>query len=144
MHDPARDALLVLNCNRSDEVVRWSATLNLMELASLDGWRMRLTVNARQLARAPLGPWLRSHYLLFLGEGFNRFRSPRGIRPSAGRYSAFCRIKSNSPSGIQGTGCPHRSSFSASHPDEFHSASHMGARRHCDCVRAIQNSASRR
>ena len=28
---------------------------------------------ARELARAPLGAWIRSHYLLFLGEGFDRF-----------------------------------------------------------------------
>jgi tetratricopeptide (TPR) repeat protein len=73
MHDPARDALLVLTATAQMKFVRWSATLNLMELASLDGTEDAFDGYARQLARAPLGPWLRSHYLLFLGEGFNRF-----------------------------------------------------------------------
>jgi len=27
---------------------------------------------ARELAQAQLGPWLRAHYLLYLGEGMNR------------------------------------------------------------------------
>jgi tetratricopeptide (TPR) repeat protein len=73
MHDPARDALLVLTATAQMKFVRWSATLNLMELASLDGMEDAFDGYAYQLARAPLGPWIRSHYLLFLGEGFNRF-----------------------------------------------------------------------
>jgi tetratricopeptide (TPR) repeat protein len=73
MHDPARDALLVLTATAQTKFVRWSATLNLMELASLDGMEEPFDGYARELARAPLGPWLRSHYLLFVGEGFGRF-----------------------------------------------------------------------
>ena len=37
MHDAARDAHLVLSATAQTKFVRWSATLNLMELASLDG-----------------------------------------------------------------------------------------------------------
>ena len=73
LHDAARDALLVLTATAQTKFVRWSATLNLMELASLDGMEDAFDGYARELARTPLGPWLRSHYLLFLGEGFNRF-----------------------------------------------------------------------
>lgn len=73
MHDPARDAHLVLTATAQTKFVRWSATLNLMELAGLDGMEDAFDGYARELARAPLGPWIRSHYLLFLGEGFNRF-----------------------------------------------------------------------
>jgi tetratricopeptide (TPR) repeat protein len=73
MHDPARDAHLVLTSTAQMKFVRWSATLNLMELASLDGMEEAFDGYARELVRAPLGPWIRSHYLLFLGEGFNRF-----------------------------------------------------------------------
>jgi hypothetical protein len=47
--------------------------VNLMELASLDGMEEVFDDYARELARAPLGAWVRSHYLLFLGEGFHRF-----------------------------------------------------------------------
>jgi tetratricopeptide (TPR) repeat protein len=73
MYAPARDAHLVLTATAQTKLVRWSATLNLMELAGLDGMETEFDGYARELARAPLGPWIRSHYLLFLGEGFNRF-----------------------------------------------------------------------
>jgi tetratricopeptide (TPR) repeat protein len=73
MHDPARDALLVLTATAQTKFVRWSATLNLMELAGINGMEDVFDGYARELARAPLGPWIRSHYLLFLGEGFGRF-----------------------------------------------------------------------
>jgi tetratricopeptide (TPR) repeat protein len=73
MHDSARDAHLILTATAQTKFVRWSATLNLMELASLDGMEERFDTYARELSPAPLGAWLKSHYLLFLGEGFHRF-----------------------------------------------------------------------
>ena len=73
MHSPARDAHLILTATAQTKLVRWSATLNLMELAGLDGMENSFDVYARELARAPLGAWVRSHYLLFLGEGLHRF-----------------------------------------------------------------------
>jgi tetratricopeptide (TPR) repeat protein len=73
MHDSARDAHLILAATAQTKFVRWSATLNLMELASLDGMEEQFDTYARELARWPIGVWIRSHYLLFLGEGFCRF-----------------------------------------------------------------------
>jgi len=73
MHDSARDTHLVLSATAQTKFVRWSAELNLMELASLDGMEEAFDTYARDLARAPMGAWIRSHYLLFLGEGFDRF-----------------------------------------------------------------------
>jgi tetratricopeptide (TPR) repeat protein len=73
MIDPARDAQLILAATAQTKFARWSATLNLMELASLEGMEEAFDTYARELARAPLGAWVRSHYLLFLGEGFHRF-----------------------------------------------------------------------
>jgi len=73
LRDAARDAHLVLAATAQTKVVRWSATLNLMELASLDSMEEVFDTYARELAQAPLGAWIRSHYLLFLGEGFQRF-----------------------------------------------------------------------
>jgi tetratricopeptide (TPR) repeat protein len=73
MYDPARDAHLILAATAQTKFARWSATLNLMELASLDGMEEAFDRYARELARAPLGAWVRSHYLLFLGEGCYRF-----------------------------------------------------------------------
>jgi tetratricopeptide (TPR) repeat protein len=73
MHESARDAHLVLAATSQSKFVRWSATLNLMELASLDGMADVFDTYARELSVEPLGPWVRSHYLLFLGEGMHRF-----------------------------------------------------------------------
>jgi hypothetical protein len=55
-----------------------------MELASLDSMPDVFDGYARELAKGPLGPWLRSHYLLFLGEGHDRLgREDAGIEALA-------------------------------------------------------------
>jgi tetratricopeptide (TPR) repeat protein len=73
LYESARDAHLILTATAQTKFVRWSATLNLMELASLEGNANTFDTCARELADAPLGVWIRAHYLLFLGEGFHRF-----------------------------------------------------------------------
>ena len=73
LHDAARDAHLILAATAQSKLVRGSATVNLMELASLDGMKDAFDSYARELAASPLGPWIRAHYLLFLGEGLTRF-----------------------------------------------------------------------
>jgi tetratricopeptide (TPR) repeat protein len=73
LRDSARDTHLILAATAQSKLVRWTAGLNLMELASLDGQEDVFDGYARELARAPMGAWIRSHYLLFLGEGFSRF-----------------------------------------------------------------------
>jgi tetratricopeptide (TPR) repeat protein len=73
MHDAARDSHLILAATAQAKFTRWSATLNLMELAGLDGMEDAFDNYSHELARAPMGAWVRSHYLLFLGEGLHRF-----------------------------------------------------------------------
>ena len=73
IRDSARDAHLILAATAQTKTLRWSASLNLMELASLNGDEKSFNAYASELAQAPLGVWVRSHYLLFLGEGFARF-----------------------------------------------------------------------
>jgi tetratricopeptide (TPR) repeat protein len=73
LHAAARDAHLILTATAQSRLARGSATVNLMELASLDGMRQAFEGYARELATSPLSPWTRAHYLLFLGEGFGRF-----------------------------------------------------------------------
>jgi tetratricopeptide (TPR) repeat protein len=73
LHDAARDAHLILVATAQTKLVRWSATLNLMELSGLEGNQEAFDGYARELAREPLNAWVRAHYLLFLGEGFARF-----------------------------------------------------------------------
>jgi tetratricopeptide (TPR) repeat protein len=78
MRDAARDANLLLTATAQTQWVRWQATVNLLELASQDGMEEAFDAYAAQLRRCALGPLLRSHFLLFLGEGLERF----------GRYEA--------------------------------------------------------
>jgi tetratricopeptide (TPR) repeat protein len=72
LRDAARDTHLILAATAQSKMVRGQATINLMELASVDGIPDAFDAYARELAQMPLGPWLRSHYLLFLGEGMSR------------------------------------------------------------------------
>jgi len=71
LRDAARDTHLLLTATTQSKQVRESATINLMELAALDGMSEAFDSYARELASTSLGPWLRSHYLLFLGEGMH-------------------------------------------------------------------------
>jgi tetratricopeptide (TPR) repeat protein len=73
LRDSARDAHMILMATARSKLVQWTATLNLMELASLDGMEEAFDAHAKELADAPLGFWVRSHYLLFHGEGLGRF-----------------------------------------------------------------------
>jgi len=69
--DAARDTHLVIAATAQSKMVRDSATINLMELAAIDGMPEAFDAYARDIAGSHLGPWQRSHYLLFLGEGMN-------------------------------------------------------------------------
>ena len=73
LRDAARDTHMILTATGQTKLLRWTATLNLMELASLDGMEEAFDAYAQELSDAPMGCWVRSHYLLFLGEGMARF-----------------------------------------------------------------------
>lgn len=73
MRDAARDTHLILASTAQLKWVRWQATINLMELASYDEMQDAFNSYAAELRKVPLGPWLKSHFLLFLGEGLGRF-----------------------------------------------------------------------
>jgi tetratricopeptide (TPR) repeat protein len=73
INDAARDAHLILANTAQLKWVRWQATINLMELASKDGIEDAFNSYAAELRRVPMGPWLKSHFLLFLAEGLDRF-----------------------------------------------------------------------
>jgi tetratricopeptide (TPR) repeat protein len=72
LRDAARDTHLILAATSQSKAARGQAAINLMELASLDDMPEAFDAYARELAQAQLGPWLRAHYLLYLGEGMNR------------------------------------------------------------------------
>ena len=72
LRDAARDTHLILAATSQSKMVRGTATINLMELASLDDMPEMFDSYARELAQTQLGPWLHAHYLLYLGEGMSR------------------------------------------------------------------------
>jgi tetratricopeptide (TPR) repeat protein len=72
LRDAARDTHLLLTATTQSKQARTLATINLMELASLDRMAEAFDSYARELASSPLGPWWRAYYLLFLGEGLDR------------------------------------------------------------------------
>jgi tetratricopeptide (TPR) repeat protein len=73
MIEAARDSNMLLTATAQTKWVRWQATINLMELASQDGMEEAFDSYASEMRNAPMGPWLKSHYLLFLGQGLERF-----------------------------------------------------------------------
>jgi tetratricopeptide (TPR) repeat protein len=72
MRNSARDTHLVLAATSQTQLVRWTATINLMELASVDGMEDAFDQYAGELASAKCGTWVRAHFLLFFGEGLER------------------------------------------------------------------------
>lgn len=73
MQDPARDAYLVIAATSQNQWVVWQATINLLELASIDNQEIAFNRYAAELRVAALEPYLRAHYFLYLGEGLARF-----------------------------------------------------------------------
>jgi len=73
LRESARDAHMILTATGQTKLLRWTAAVNLMELAGLDGMEDAFDAYAKELADAPMGCGVRSHYLLFLGEGMARF-----------------------------------------------------------------------
>jgi tetratricopeptide (TPR) repeat protein len=73
MRDAARDGYLIVAVTAQSQWVRWQATLNLMELAALDGREQDFDAYARELEIAALDPRLRAYYFIFLSAGQQRF-----------------------------------------------------------------------
>jgi len=82
MRDASRDANLLLAATAQTKLVRWQATINLMELAAGDNMEQAFDEYAMELRREPMGTYLKSHFLLFLGEGLEKF----------GRYEASVEV----------------------------------------------------
>jgi hypothetical protein len=95
MRDAARDAHLILAATSQAKRTRWQATINLLELASLDGMEQSFDLYASELRNAPMGVWLRSHFLLIFGEGlarFGRFEAAEEMLQEAERFASANQI----------------------------------------------------
>jgi tetratricopeptide (TPR) repeat protein len=90
MYDAARDTHLLLAGTAQAKWVRWLASINLMELAAHEGMEEAFDAYAAELRSAPLGPYLKSYFLLFLGEGleqFGRFEAAEEVLQEAISYA---------------------------------------------------------
>jgi len=91
MYEAARDSYLIVAVTSQSQWVRWQATLNLLELAAIDGQEQAFDDYARQLESAALDARLRAYYLLFLGIGqetFGRIDKAKISLASAREFSA--------------------------------------------------------
>ena len=69
----ARDAFLVLAATAQEQYVRWTATLNLLELSVIDTNEPAFESYRRELAAAELPPNLEATYHLQTGKGYTAF-----------------------------------------------------------------------
>lgn len=69
----ARDAFLVLAATAQEQYVRWSATLNLLDVSTLEGSEPRFEAYRRELAGVELPVVLQVHYHMHLGNGYATF-----------------------------------------------------------------------
>lgn len=73
MRDAARDAHLIVSATSQSQWLVAQARINLMELAGFDGMEEAFDEYANSLANVTLDPRHRAYYLLYLGQGQQRF-----------------------------------------------------------------------
>jgi tetratricopeptide (TPR) repeat protein len=81
LHHAARDAYLVLAVTTQEQYVRWSAEINLMELAAIQGMGLQFDKYRRELESADFAPDVRVTYLLHVGRGYHSLGSPESGIP---------------------------------------------------------------
>lgn len=73
VYSSASDAFMVLARTAQEQYVRWTATLNLLDIAQKTSAQPLFERYRRDLASAPLPPMLAAHYELYVGQGHLRF-----------------------------------------------------------------------
>jgi tetratricopeptide (TPR) repeat protein len=66
----ARDAFMLIAATAREQYLRWTATINLMELAADEGVRLQFERHRQQLAGAALPPLLQVQFELHVGRGY--------------------------------------------------------------------------
>ena len=74
--DVARDAYLVLIATAQDQYVRWTAGLNLMDIAGRQGAEPLFDRYRREFMGAELTPFLQVWYLITVGNGYRQLGRP--------------------------------------------------------------------
>lgn len=73
VYSAARDAYLVLSETAQEQIIRWSAKLNLMEIAFRTGVETQFELYRRQLLDQPLPPMMSTAFELNTGTGYQYF-----------------------------------------------------------------------
>ena len=81
----ARDAFLVLSVTAQEQWSRWQATINLLELSTLDRCEPLFERYRRELQDVELPPWHAAGYWLRTGEGYMVFGHAEAARAAFGR-----------------------------------------------------------
>jgi hypothetical protein len=80
VYSAARDAYLVLTVTAQEQYVRWTSTLNLLELSVRTGSEVHFEQYNRQLAGQKMPGQLEAAYHLTLGVGLHQFGNQGGAR----------------------------------------------------------------
>ncbi len=85
----ARDAYLIIEATTQEEYLRWSASINLMEIAARDGSMPLFERYRRTLATMPFPPAIEAQYLLQVAESHEALAQPEAAFASAERARAI-------------------------------------------------------
>lgn len=81
----ARDAFLVVAATAQEQYMRWTATLNLLDVAVYERREPLFEQYRRDLESAPLPPTLATYYFLFVARGYRAFDQPSLARAAITR-----------------------------------------------------------
>ena len=79
----ARDAFLIVEATAQEQYQRWTATMNLMEIAARDGAMPVFERYRRSLMAVPFPPPMRAQYHLQAAEGYEALDMPTGAASEA-------------------------------------------------------------
>jgi tetratricopeptide (TPR) repeat protein len=84
----ARDAYLIIEATTQEEYLRWSATINLMEIAARDGSMPLFERYRRSLATMPFPPTMEAQFHLQTAESYEALSLPDAAMQAARRARA--------------------------------------------------------
>lgn len=90
----ARDAYVLLAATAQEQYVRWTSTINLLEIATLDRCEPVFEQYRRELASAGLPPMLQAYFHLYVGRAYHAFGREGLARASYGRALAVAELHS--------------------------------------------------
>ena len=85
VYSAARDAYLVVAATAQEQYMRWTATINLLDVAVYERREPLFEQYRRDLEGVPLPPALAPYYYLFMAQGYRAFDKPSLAKAAASR-----------------------------------------------------------